>query len=112
LITLNKAVPPRGTVSYTVEEYMATSALEAEGVIKSIGANEYEFAMASSVGNDSNMRYVMTLRLPTGATLLAKDLDITETTTDGQVEVRIDKIVSPNGTVRYSFRYRLAEAAK
>jgi RNA polymerase sigma factor (sigma-70 family) len=108
LITFNKAVPPGGTVSYTVEEDIATSALEADGVIKSIGASEYEFAMASLVGNDSDMRYVMTLYLPTGATLLAKDLDITEITNAGQIELRIDKIVPPDGRVRYSFRYRIA----
>ena len=109
LITLNKPLPPGGTVSYTVDEApISVSVLESEGVLKPVGAAEYEIDWASRDGNDSDMHYVIVWRLPAGTTLLEKDPSINETTSDGQIELRFDKIIPPNGWVRYSFRYRLA----
>ena len=108
LITLNKAVPPRSNVSYTVEEGLAADVVRAAGVIKTTVSGIHEFRMTSYPGNDRDMRYIEVWRLPPEATLLDKDMDVNAVTNDGQIELQFDKIIPPNGNVQYGFRYRLA----
>ena len=107
LITLNKPVPPGGTASYTIEGNVAASMLKAEGGIKQIGPNEYELTETSNPGNNSDMHYVVTWRLPVSTTLLGKSRGLVETNNAGRIELQADKIIPPNGNVSYSFRYRL-----
>lgn len=111
-ITLNKPVPPGGKTSYTLEEELAAGILETDGVIKVIAPGIREFSMASIMGNDLDMRCVEVWRLPMGATLLDKDANTLETTNDGQIELRFNKIIPPKGDVTFSFRYQLSPDAQ
>jgi len=99
LITLNKPVPPGGKVSYK-------AAGRANGMIKSdagvcrIGYNEYP-------GNDFDMRRITLWRLPVGATLLEKNPAALIASTNGdQVELRIDRVIPPQGQLEISFSYK------
>ena len=112
LVTLNKPVPPGGKISYTVEEELAAGILESEGVIKAVAPDIREFQMASTIGNDFNMRCAEAWRLPAGATLLDKHANMIATTNAGQIELRFDGVIPPQGKVAYSFRYRLPPAAR
>jgi len=103
LVNLDHAVPSGGTISYTVEGTVPH-------MIKSTSAGIYEFGETQNQGNDSDMHLIEVWRLPTGATLLAKDPNIDEITNDGQIELRIDKIIAPKGGLAARFRYRLAAA--
>jgi hypothetical protein len=107
LVTLNKPVPPGGTISYTLEEELAAGILESEGVIKAIAPDTREFRMASIIGNDFNMRCVEVWRLPAGAVLLGKPGGMETTTNAGQIELRFDGVIPPKGELTFNFRYRL-----
>ena len=101
LITLNKPVPPGGKVSYTMTGAMV-------GLIKPNGAGDYEVGFTNNAGNIADMHCVQVWRLPMGATLLRKIPEMEETTGDGQIELRIDKVVPPNGSLPVGFSYRIA----
>ena len=103
---LNKPVPPGGKVSYSVEGTVAN------GMIQVNGANEREIGFTADVGNLTEAHVVEVWRLPMGATLLEKNREMEETTNAGQIELRIDKILPPNGRFPVGFRYRLAAATK
>jgi hypothetical protein len=45
--------------------------------------------------------------LPPGAVLLEKIGGMEETTNSGQIELKIDQILPPNGSYPVGFRYRL-----
>jgi RNA polymerase sigma factor (sigma-70 family) len=107
LVTLNKPVPPGGTISYTLEEELAAGILESDGVIKATAPDIREFRMASIPGNDFNMRCVEVWRLPAGAVLLGKPGGMEATTNAGQIELRFDGVIPPKGEVAFNFRYRL-----
>ena len=107
LVTLNKPVPPGGENSYTLEEELAAGILESEGAIKAIAPDTREFQMASTIGNDFNMRCVEAWRLPAGAVLLGKPGGMEATTNAGQIELRFDGIIPPKGELTFNFRYRL-----
>ena len=104
LIALNRPVPPGGKVSYTVEGTLAS-------LIKANGAGEYEIGFTSNAGNVTDMHCVQVWRLPMGATLLGRNRGTEETTNDGQIELRIDRIVPPNSSFSVGFRYRLVDDA-
>lgn len=99
-ITLNQPVPPGGTVSYTVEG-------EVEGFIRPDAEGVCQVGFASEDGNISDMHCVEVWRLPPGATLLKEDQGLEANTNAGQVELRIDQIVPPNGWLKLAFKYRL-----
>lgn len=107
LMTFNKPVPPEGAVTYTIEGNITADELKAEGTIKSIGPNEYEFALNGGPSGDRDIHYVVVWRLPTGTTLLGKSRGLEETNNAGRIELRVDTIIPPNGNLSYSFRYRL-----
>ena len=104
-IFLNKPVPPGGKVSYTVE------GTEAAGLIQSKGMGEYGVEFTANVGNVTEAHLVQVWRLPTGAVLLGKIRGMEETTNTSQIELRIDKIIPPNGSFPVGFHYRLAANA-
>jgi len=108
LITLNRPVPPGGQVSYSIEEVLTAQMLQAAGVIKTMAPDIHEFTMTSYPGNDRDLQYIWTLRLPFGATLLEKERGLTTSTNAGQIELQLDNIIPPNGGYNISFRYRLA----
>ena len=107
-LTLNRAVPPGGRVSYNVEGQVSAQAIKAAGIIKSGNPGEFSLGLTNYPGNDGEMRYIHTWRLPVGAILLDKDGEMEQTTNDGQVEVRIDKTIPPGAPVSMAFRYRTA----
>ena len=99
VITLPKAVPPGGKISYTVEGTLY--------VIGPNGAGEYAFGSSGSEANVTDMHDVETWRLPGGAVLLEKSRGMEATTNAGQIELQTDKLVPPSGTLSINFRYRL-----
>jgi len=104
-IFMNKPVPPGGKVSYTVEGTVAA------GLIQSKGAGEYGVEFAASIGNVADAHLVQIWRLPLGATLLGKNRGMEEATNAGQIELRIDRTISPNGSYPVGFNYRLQAKA-
>jgi len=99
-IFLNKPVPPGGKDSFTVE------ATRMAGLLQSKGAGEYGANFTENLGNVTG-RLVEVWRLPPGAVLLEKIHGLEETTNSGQIELKIDQILPPNGTAPIGFRYRL-----
>jgi RNA polymerase sigma factor (sigma-70 family) len=104
-VMLNKAVPPGGKVSYTVEGRVA-------GFIKENGAGEYEVGPEGDIGNVTEAHVIQVWRLPAGATLLEKNSDVEATTNAGRIELRIDKAIPPNGRFPNGFRYRFPANAQ
>ena len=107
LITLDHPVPPGGQVSYSVEENLTAKQLEAMNLVKTTAPDIHELKTTSYPGNDRDVRYVWVLRLPSGARLLDKDGGMTAVTNAGQIELRLDKIIPPNGSYTIGCRYRL-----
>jgi RNA polymerase sigma factor (sigma-70 family) len=99
-VALNRAVPPGGTISYTVEG-------KAAGFLKKNGAGEYEVGMSGDIGNVTEAHVVEAWRLPAGAVLMGKGRGLKETTNADRIELRIDTTIPPKGPIPISFRYRL-----
>ncbi len=100
-ISLNRPVPPGEKVSYTVE------GTEAGGLIQANGAGEYGVEFTGNLGNATKTHLVQVWRLPAGATLLEKISGMQESTNNGQIELRMDKIIPPHGSYPIGFRYQL-----
>lgn len=99
-IQLNKAVPPGGTVSYTVEGRV-------NGFINPNNTGVCRVEFEGTDGNSADMHCVEVWRLPLGATLLKKEPELEASTNAGQIELRIDQTVPPNGWLKLAFSYRL-----
>jgi RNA polymerase sigma factor (sigma-70 family) len=102
-ILLNKPVPPGGQFSYTVEGTVLGGMFQS----KSFGAGEYGVNFANNLGYSIEAHLVEVWRLPPGAVLLEKIGGMEETTNAGQIELKIDQIIPPNGSSPVGFRYRL-----
>ena len=102
-IFLNKPVPPGGQFSYTVEGTVMDAMFQS----KSFGAGEYGVNTANNLGYSIETHLVEVWRLPPGAVLLGKIGGMEETTDAGQIELKIDQILPPNGSYPVGFRYRL-----
>ncbi|MGB7745987.1 MAG: sigma-70 family RNA polymerase sigma factor [Verrucomicrobiia bacterium] len=100
--TLNQPVPPGGKASSSMEGTMT-------GLIRPTGGpGVYEYSMDHWPGYDGDTRRIETHLLPAGAILLEKHpADLAETTNDGRIELRIDKIIPPGGSLVISYRFRL-----
>jgi RNA polymerase sigma factor (sigma-70 family) len=100
LVTLNKAVPPGGNVSYTMEG-------TANDVLK-LYNGVCDFGFVESPGNDRDLRMIEVWRLPAGAKLLKKDpADLIQTTNNDQIELKIDKIIPHDGKLEIALNFRL-----
>jgi hypothetical protein len=102
-IFLNKPVPPGRQFSYTVEGTVLGGMLQS----KSFGAGEYGVNFANNLGYSIEVHLVEVWHLPPGAVLLEKIGGMEETTNSGQIELKIDQILPPNGSAPIGFRYRL-----
>jgi RNA polymerase sigma factor (sigma-70 family) len=102
-IFLNKPVPPGGQFSYTVEGTVMGGMFQS----KSFGAGEYGVNSANNLGYSIEVHLVEVWRLPPGAVLLEQIGGMEETTNSGQIELKIDQILPPNGSAPVGFRYRL-----
>jgi RNA polymerase sigma factor (sigma-70 family) len=100
--TLNQPVPPGGKVSRSMEGTMT-------GLIRPAGGpGVYEYSMDHWPGYEGDTRRIETHLLPAGAVLLEKHpADLAETTNDGRIELRIDKIIPPGGSLAIRYRFRL-----
>lgn len=104
-VIFNKPVAPGQRVSFTIIQDMGR-------LCKPNGFGEYEFEITQQQGNQHDMRLVEAWRLPLGAALLESspaELELV-TNSNGQVELRFDKVVPPRGTTPLAFRYRLLAA--
>lgn len=110
VMTLKKAVPPAGKVSFQIQGEVPAEVVKAMGVVKPGNPDEYAFALTNYPGNDSDLHYVHTWRLPVGAIVLEKDSDMEQTSDAGQIELRLDKMIPAGSPVTMAFRYRVAAA--
>ena len=67
---------------------------EAGGLIQANGAGEYGVEFTGNLGNATKTHLVQVWRLPAGATLLEKISGMQESTNNGQIELRMDKIIA------------------
>jgi hypothetical protein len=106
LVTLNKAVPPGQKIFYTMTGSMGN-------MVKRNQSGNYMMEMTQIQGNEHDMHLVEVWRLPTGATLVTNSpAEFTPSTNEaGQIELRLDKVVPPNGRTPLVLGYRLASAA-
>jgi hypothetical protein len=102
-VTLNKPVPPGGKLVLTSEETIT-------GLVRATGEpGVCEYQMNHFPGYEGDTRRIETHLLPRGAILLEKHpVDLAETTKDGRIELRIDKVIPPGGSLAIGYRYRLS----
>jgi hypothetical protein len=110
-IIFNQPMPPGGGISYNIDGQVAAKLLQAAGALKSNGAGEYQFAVTNNLGSASTARQIQVWRLPANATLLESIPGITATTNANGIELRIERLVPPDGAFACNFRYKLGEAA-
>ena len=106
-LILNQPVPPAQGTSYTLSGRL-------DSRFEPNQAGDYELATTHSRGNNLDMHLVEVWRLPPGATLVSwspEDFRIS-TNGDGQVELRLDKVVPPGGQTPLRLAYRLPKAAR
>jgi hypothetical protein len=101
-LTFNEAVPPGQKISYTLKTSLGK-------VFEPSASGDYVLDSPQQQGNDRDMRLIEVWRLPAGATLVTNSPpEMTSTTnSDGQIEVRLEKVVPPNGTTPIVLAYRL-----
>jgi RNA polymerase sigma factor (sigma-70 family) len=106
-VTLNKPVPPGGKITYTLEG-TKTRLIQPTGE-----PGVYQYRMNHSPEYNGDTHRIEVHRLPAGAVLLEKHpADLAQTVNDGQIELRIDKMIPPGDSLEVSFRYRLPAATK
>ena len=106
-VILNKPVPPAQRTSYTISGRL-------DSRFEPNPAGDYELATTQSRGNNLDLHLVEIWRLPPGATWVTwseEDFRIS-TNADGQVELRLDKVVPPGGATPLRLAYRLPKAAR
>ena len=102
VLTFNEAVPPGQKIAYTVKTSLGN-------LFKATPSGEYVLETTHQFGNEQDMQLVEVWRLPAGATLATKNPpDMTSSVNgDGQIEVRLEKVVPPNGRIPLALGYRL-----
>ena len=102
---LNEPVPPGGTNSLTLEGIVT-------GLVKATRQpNVFEYHMKHWPAYDGVTRRIEVHRLPPGAELLSKRPgDMVETVNEGRIELRIERLIPPDGYLEVSYRYRLGAA--
>ncbi len=101
--TLNQPVPPGDKITYTMEGTV-TRLVQPTG---EPGVYRYRLNHSPAYGGDTHR--VEVHRLPAGAILLDKQpADLAETMNAGRIELQIDRMIPPGGSLEVSYRYRLA----
>jgi len=105
------AVPPGSRYSMVME---GTVDGAGTGAIKPTGQpNVFEFQTYEEMGEDVSIQRRDLYRLPLEAVLLEKSpVDLTIRTNGHQIELHLDKLLPPPGSLAVRFRYRLPAAAK
>jgi uncharacterized protein (TIGR03435 family) len=102
IVTLNKPVSSESQFSYTVE-LTATNLCQLTGE-----PGGFECQLHDYLSDECITHSIEEYRLPLGAVLLSKQpADLKETTNDGRIELRIDRMIPPEGVRKTDFRYRL-----
>ena len=103
-LTLNEPVQPGEAFSGTMEGTIT-------GLVKPMGEpGVFQYEMRHWPGVNGMTRRIEVHRLPPGAELLQKspaDL-LQQTTPDGRIELRIDRLIPEKGSLEVRYRYRLA----
>ena len=103
LITLNEPVHPGQMMVLNTEGTES-------GLIKATGEpGVFKYHMVHSPASSCNVRRIEVHRLPAGAELLEKSpADMTESQSDGRIELRVERTIPPGGNIEVSYTYRLA----
>jgi len=101
-VSFNKPISPGAKIAFTVEGTET-------GLVKPTGEPDvYQYQMDIMTGYEGDTHRVQVVDLPAGAVLLEKQpADAVESTNDGRIELRIDKIIPRGGNLPISCRYRL-----
>jgi hypothetical protein len=101
VVPLTEAVPTNRRIFLKTEGYMT-------GRIRELGGGEREYFMRHWPGNGVATLRAETYRLPAGARMLeTTPADMTRhQLSDGRLELRVVKIIPPNGSIAVRIRYR------
>ena len=102
-VTFNEPIPPNGLIEYTCDGTM-------KGLIKPVAGSEktFQYYMRHSPAVDEPTRRVETYLLPAGAELISTTPeDMGRQTKDGRIELHVEKMIPPGGSITTSFWYRV-----
>jgi beta-lactamase regulating signal transducer with metallopeptidase domain len=104
-VVFNKPIPPGGLVEYTSEGTM-------DGLIKPVPGSKdtFQYYMKHHPAAGQPTQRVETYLLPAGAELISTTPeDMERRTKDGRIELHVEKMIPPGGSITTSFRYRMPE---
>lgn len=102
-VTFNEPIPPNGLIEYTCDGTM-------KGLIKPVAGSEktFQYYMRHSPAVDEPTQRIETYLLPAGAELISTTpKDMERRTKDGRIELHVEKIIPPGGSITTSFQYRV-----
>jgi RNA polymerase sigma-70 factor (ECF subfamily) len=102
-VTFNESIPPNGLIEYTCDGTM-------KGLIKPVAGSEktFQYYMRHSPAVDEPTQRVETYLLPAGAELISTTpTDMERRTKDGRIELHVEKMIPPGGSITTSFQYRV-----
>lgn len=104
-ITLNHPIPPGGKYTLNLDLTLTNICQP------TVEPGGYAYQDQDRPGDDGFTHSLETYRLPVGAVVRVKHPEaLKETTRDGRVELRIDRLIPPDGVRQTDFRYQLADA--
>jgi hypothetical protein len=80
------------------------------GLVHSLATpGQFDYALRDFPGSDCNIRRSEAFHLPPGATILKKSSNLVESRLpDGRIELRVEQIIPPDGSIYVEFRFKLA----
>ncbi len=102
-VTFNKPIPPGALIEYTSEGTM-------KGLIKPVAGKQgvFQYYMRHSPAAGEPTQRVETYLLPAGAELISTTPEEMERRTkDGRIELHVEKIIPPDGSITTSFQYHV-----
>ena len=102
-ITFNKPIPPGQVVEYVSEGTI-------DGLVKPVAGNEktFQYYMKHWPAAGQPTRRIETYLLPAGAELISTTPeDIERKTKYGRIELHVEKMIPPDGSIATSFQYRV-----
>jgi beta-lactamase regulating signal transducer with metallopeptidase domain len=102
-VTFNKPIPPGQVVEYASEGTV-------DGLVKPVPDSEgtFQYYMKHWPAAGQPTRRVETYLLPAGAELISTTpKDMERRTKDGRIELHVEKMIPPDGSITTSFQYRV-----
>ena len=102
-VTFNKPIPPGQVVEYVSEGTI-------DGLVKPVAGNEktFQYYMKHWPAAGQPTRRIETYLLPAGAELISTTPeDIERKTKYGRIELHVEKMIPPDGSITTSFQYRV-----